>query len=97
MLYRRQRQKRQQKNKIKSGIRNKKRKASVLKNQRKSEERKCFNLSGSNGIGILETGGTVPKRTADFGRSFADGGSRRAVGYGAVGGCAAKLMLAKTN
>ena len=39
MLYRRQRQKRQQKNKIKSGIRNKKRKASVLKNQRKSEER----------------------------------------------------------
>ena len=33
------RQKRQQKNKIKSGIRNKKRKASVLKNQRKSEER----------------------------------------------------------
>ena len=49
------------------------------------------------GIGILETGGTVPKRTADFGRSFADGGSRRIVGYGAVGGCAAKLMLAKTN
>ena len=39
MLYRRQRQKRQQENKIKSGIRNKKRKASVLKNQRKSEER----------------------------------------------------------
>ena len=39
MLYRRQRQKRQQKNKIKSGIRNKKRKTSVLKNQRKSEER----------------------------------------------------------
>ena len=39
MLYRRQRQKRQQKNKIKSGIRNNKRKASVLKNQRKSEER----------------------------------------------------------
>ena len=39
MLYRRQRQKRQKKNKIKSGIRNKKRKASVLKNQRKSEER----------------------------------------------------------
>ena len=39
MLYRRQRQKRQQKNKIKSGIRNKKRKASVLKNQRKFEER----------------------------------------------------------
>lgn len=65
--------------------------------ERKSEERKCFNLSGSNGIGILETGGTVPKRTADFGRSFADGGSRRVVGYGAVGCCAAKLMLAKTN
>ena len=33
----------------------------------------------------------------DFGRSFADGGSRRAVGYGAVGCCAAKLMLAKAN